>query len=83
MPPTGDGIFECSNGPASFAGTSRIRFGGSVAWATLSALLRSPEAIFSCCGVYPGIRHELHNEPEGPAIIADIIAWIDGQLAVG
>ena len=31
--------------------------------------------------VYPGIRHELHNEPEGPAIVADVIAWIDDQLA--
>ncbi|MBI2778007.1 MAG: lysophospholipase [Chloroflexi bacterium] len=30
---------------------------------------------------YPGIRHELHNEPEGPAIIADVITWIDGRLA--
>ncbi|MEO7663849.1 MAG: lysophospholipase [Candidatus Limnocylindrales bacterium] len=30
---------------------------------------------------YPGIRHELHNEPEGPAIIADVIAWIDAELA--
>ncbi|MES2209211.1 MAG: lysophospholipase [Chloroflexota bacterium] len=29
---------------------------------------------------YPGIRHELHNEPEGPAIIADVIAWIDDRL---
>ena len=25
---------------------------------------------------YAGLRHELHNEPEGPAIIAEIIAWI-------
>jgi alpha-beta hydrolase superfamily lysophospholipase len=25
---------------------------------------------------YPGLRHELHNEPEGPAIIAEIIDWI-------
>jgi acylglycerol lipase len=25
---------------------------------------------------YPGLRHELHNEPEGPAIIEEIIAWI-------
>lgn len=31
---------------------------------------------------YPGIRHELHNEPEGPQIIADVIAWIDERLAV-
>ncbi len=25
---------------------------------------------------YPGLRHELHNEPEGPQIIDDVIAWI-------
>jgi acylglycerol lipase len=25
---------------------------------------------------YPGLRHELHNEPEGPAIIDEIVAWI-------
>ena len=25
---------------------------------------------------YPGLRHESHNEPEGPAVIADVIAWI-------
>jgi alpha-beta hydrolase superfamily lysophospholipase len=30
---------------------------------------------------YPGIRHELHNEPEGPRILADVIAWIDDRLA--
>jgi alpha-beta hydrolase superfamily lysophospholipase len=28
---------------------------------------------------YPGLRHELHNEPEGPAIIAEIIDWIRGK----
>lgn len=26
--------------------------------------------------VYPGIRHELHNEPEGEAIVADVAAWL-------
>lgn len=26
--------------------------------------------------IYPGLRHELHNEPEGPAIIDEMIAWI-------
>ena len=36
------------DGPASFAGTSRIRFRGSVAIATLSAHGRSPEAVFGC-----------------------------------
>jgi alpha-beta hydrolase superfamily lysophospholipase len=25
---------------------------------------------------YAGLRHELHNEPEGPAIVAEIIDWI-------
>jgi acylglycerol lipase len=31
---------------------------------------------------YPGLRHELHNEPEGPAIIDEIVAWLRGQ-AIG
>ncbi len=26
--------------------------------------------------VYPDLRHETHNEPSGPAVIADTIAWI-------
>ena len=26
--------------------------------------------------LYPGLRHELHNEPEGPAVLDDIVAWI-------
>lgn len=30
---------------------------------------------------YAGIRHELHNEPEGPAILADVIAWVDAHVA--
>ena len=25
---------------------------------------------------YPGLRHELHNEPEGPAVLDDAIEWI-------
>lgn len=29
---------------------------------------------------YPGLRHELHNEPEGPQVIDDIIAWLRGQI---
>jgi acylglycerol lipase len=28
---------------------------------------------------YPGLRHELHNEPEGPAIIDEVIAWLKGR----
>lgn len=30
--------------------------------------------------LYPAIRHELFNEPEGPDIVADVIAWIDQHL---
>jgi acylglycerol lipase len=26
--------------------------------------------------VYPGLRHEMHNEPESAAVIGDTIAWI-------
>jgi acylglycerol lipase len=29
---------------------------------------------------YPGLRHELHNEPEGPAIIDDVITWLRDQV---
>jgi alpha-beta hydrolase superfamily lysophospholipase len=29
---------------------------------------------------YPGLRHELHNEPEGPAIVDEIIAWIRAKV---
>lgn len=31
---------------------------------------------------YPGLRHELHNEPEGPAIIDEIIAWIRERATI-
>jgi alpha-beta hydrolase superfamily lysophospholipase len=27
--------------------------------------------------VYPGLRHETLNEPEGPQIVADVIAWLN------
>jgi alpha-beta hydrolase superfamily lysophospholipase len=30
---------------------------------------------------YPGLRHELHNEPEGPTIIGEIIDWIRARTA--
>jgi acylglycerol lipase len=30
---------------------------------------------------YKGLRHELHNEPEGPEVIDDIIGWLRGQVA--
>ena len=30
---------------------------------------------------YPELRHELHNEPEGPAIVDEIIAWLRERSA--
>ena len=32
---------------------------------------------------YPDLRHELHNEPEGPAIIDSIVAWIHEPATIG
>lgn len=29
---------------------------------------------------YPNLRHESHNEPEGPAVIADVIDWLRTTL---
>lgn len=26
--------------------------------------------------VYPGFRHELHNEPDGPRVVNDVITWV-------
>jgi alpha-beta hydrolase superfamily lysophospholipase len=30
---------------------------------------------------YPGLRHELHNEPEGPDIVDAVIDWLRGRVA--
>lgn len=32
---------------------------------------------------YPGLRHESHNEPEGQAVIADVVAWLRSVLESG
>ena len=31
--------------------------------------------------VYPGLRHELHNETSGPQVIADEVAWIRDRVS--
>jgi acylglycerol lipase len=31
---------------------------------------------------YPGLRHELHNEPEGPEIIGEMIGWIRERATI-
>jgi alpha-beta hydrolase superfamily lysophospholipase len=30
--------------------------------------------------VYEGLRHETLNEPEGPEVVADIVAWVEQRL---
>lgn len=30
--------------------------------------------------LYPTLRHELFNEPEGPRVIDDVVSWIDSHL---
>lgn len=30
--------------------------------------------------VYDGLRHECMNEPEGPEVVADIVAWLEQKL---
>jgi acylglycerol lipase len=29
--------------------------------------------------VYPGLRHECFNEPEGPQVVADVVSWLQGH----
>ena len=45
---------------------------------------KASEVLDGAAGVerrtYPGLRHELHNEPEGPEIIDEVIAWIRGTV---
>jgi acylglycerol lipase len=31
---------------------------------------------------YPGLRHELHNEPEGPEVIDEMIGWIRERATI-
>jgi alpha-beta hydrolase superfamily lysophospholipase len=30
--------------------------------------------------VYPGLVHEMHNEPQSAEVISDTVAWLDAQL---
>src|SRR4051794_27818966 len=32
---------------------------------------------------YPGLRHELHNEPEGPVVLDEVIAWLRDRARLG
>jgi alpha-beta hydrolase superfamily lysophospholipase len=30
---------------------------------------------------FPGLRHELHNEPEGPSVVDGIVVWLRERSA--
>jgi alpha-beta hydrolase superfamily lysophospholipase len=30
--------------------------------------------------LYPSLRHELFNEPEGPQVLAEVVTWVDSQI---
>jgi alpha-beta hydrolase superfamily lysophospholipase len=32
---------------------------------------------------YPGLRHELHNEPEGSAVLDDVVDWLRSRATLG
>jgi alpha-beta hydrolase superfamily lysophospholipase len=31
--------------------------------------------------VYPGVLHELHNEPDGPRVVGDIVDWVRDRVS--
>lgn len=79
-------------GAGGFGAQARVRAAvGSLARAPMPMLVlhgeddrlvppRATEALGRVSGVtrrtYPSLRHELLNEPEGPAIVAGIVAWL-------
>jgi acylglycerol lipase len=80
-------------GARSFEEQRRVR--GSLALLTVPTLVihgredrvvpaRASEPLGQLPGVtrrvYAPSRHELHNEPIGPRVLADVIAWIDANL---
>ena len=43
------------------------------------AALPDPEASGSALRVYPGLRHEIFNEPEREQIYADVLEWVEAR----
>lgn len=82
-------------GAEAMAEQARVRVGASRGFGIQALVLhgeddglvpaQASEVLAGAPGVerrtYPGLRHELHNEPEGPEIIAQVIDWIRQQTA--
>lgn len=43
----------------------------------LHSVLGSPDKTLT---IYEGLYHEIHNEPEHPKVLADVVAWLDSHL---
>jgi alpha-beta hydrolase superfamily lysophospholipase len=77
-------------GAAGLAEQARVRAGASLGFGIPTLVIHGEEdglvpvdasaVLEGAPGVerrtYPGLRHELHNEPEGPQIIEKVIAWL-------
>jgi acylglycerol lipase len=83
-------------GAGAFAAQRRVR--GSIGALAVPTLVihggddvlvpvRSSEVFDGMPGVtrrvYPGLRHEVLNEPEGPQVAADIVDWLRTAVGVG
>jgi len=55
-------------------------------FAVVAVVVVFAEVLASAPGVerrtYPGLRHELHNEPEGPSIIDEMIVWLRNRVTI-
>ena len=82
-------------GAAAFAEQARVRAAAAAGFGIRTLVLHGeddglvPSSASEILGTaplverrtYPGLRHELHNEPEGPAVIDEIIAWLRERTA--
>jgi alpha-beta hydrolase superfamily lysophospholipase len=81
-------------GAAGLAEQARVRSGAAAGFDVPTLVLHglddglvpssASEVLEGAPGVerrtFPGLRHELHNEPEGPEIIEDVITWLRAHV---
>ena len=81
-------------GAAGLAEQARVRAGAAAGFGVPTLVLHglddglvpssASEVLEGAPGVerrtFPGLRHELHNEPEGPEIIEDVIGWLRAHV---
>jgi acylglycerol lipase len=80
---------EAANAASEITGTPRVDFpvlfayGGADEVTSCKvaedyfARLRAPSKMFK---IYPGLRHELHNEPERAQVLADYVEWMKSVI---